>query len=605
MLRVPEIRITSAAWIIAACVALTLAMPAGVRAESVAALPGAGAEPPRAMELPQVLSAADALRYRKIFALQEDGHWKRAQRLIDELEDKLLLGHVQAQKYLHPTKYRSRFKELRDWMAVYNDHPQARRIYRLALRRKPKSARRPTAPVPGYLYGTGDDFPTTIPNDYEPDRKQTRSQRREVRRYTRQIRARIRRGWPTGALQILESKKVSGLFNSLQTDIARADIAMGYYAFRKDREAFQLASAAGERSGRWLATANWTAGLAAWRLGRLDEARHHFELQAESPAASPWLRSAGAFWAARASLLTRKPVLYNEWLDVAARHPRTFYGLLARRLLGLETRFEWDSPALSASHIERLSAEPAGRRALALIQVGRDDLADRDLRKLYARTEDSLADAIVAVAAHGPLPALAMRLSGILAAGGGQAYDSARYPVPPWQPAGGFDVDRALVLAFARQESNFNPEAKSRAGARGLMQLMPRTASYVAKDRRLRRKDRDKLFDPEFNLDLGQRYLTYLLSGDGVEGDLLLLAAAYNGGPGKLAQWRNKIDHDEDPLLFIESIPSPETRIFIERVLTNLWIYRHRLGQPTPSLDALAMGQRPSYLPLDGRVAAP
>jgi soluble lytic murein transglycosylase len=581
VLTLREHRVRFAAWMLIAAASMTLGLPASARAESVAALPavGAGAAHAKPATLPPVVSEADALRYRKIFVLQEEGRWKDAKRLIDALDDKLLMGHVLAQKYLHPTKYRSRFTELRDWLAVYNDHPQARRIYRLAMRRKPDKARRPTAPVPGYLYGTGDEFPTIAPNDYVPERTQSRAQSREVRRYSRQIRARIRSGWPTGALQILESKTVARLFNTLQADSARADIAMGYFAFHKDQEAFKLAAAAGKRSGRWLATANWTA-------------------------ASPWLRSAGAFWAARASLLTRKPVRYNEWLDVAARHPRTFYGLLARRLLGLETRFDWYSPTLSPVHIRRLTAEPAGRRALALIQVGRRDLADRDLRKLYARTEDSLAEAIVALASHGQLPALAMRLSGILRTDDGHAYDSARYPVPPWQPDGGFDVDRALVLAFARQESNFNPSAKSSAGARGLMQLMPRTASYVAKDRSLRRKDRDRLFDPEFNLDLGQRYLTYLLSGDGVEGDLLLLAAAYNGGPGKLAQWRNRIDHDEDPLLFIESIPSPETRVFIERVLTNLWIYRHRLDQPTPSLDALAMGQRPSYLPLDGRSAA-
>ena len=57
--------------------------------------------------------------------------------------------------------------------------------------------------------------------------------------------------------------------------------------------------------------------------------------------------------------------------------------------------------------------------------------------------------------------------------------------------------------------------------------------------------------------------------------------------------------HEDDPLLFIESLPSGETRMFIERVLTNLWIYRARLGQATPSLDALAAGDWPTYMPLD------
>ena len=77
------------------------------------------------------------------------------------------------------------------------------------------------------------------------------------------------------------------------------------------------------------------------------------------------------------------------------------------------------------------------------------------------------------------------------------------------------------------------------------------------------------------------------------------MATAWNGGPGNLNKWRRNINHMNDPLFFIESIPSRETRIFIEKVLSNLWIYRLRLGQPTPSLDAIAAGQWPVYKSLD------
>ncbi|MEQ9055057.1 MAG: lytic transglycosylase domain-containing protein, partial [Roseovarius confluentis] len=149
-----------------------------------------------------------------------------------------------------------------------------------------------------------------------------------------------------------------------------------------------------------------------------------------------------------------------------------------------------------------------------------------------------------------------------------------------------------------RQESGFNPRAKSWAGARGLMQLMPRTASFVARDRRLRLGKKGTLYKPEYNLDLGQKYIEMLLKDGQIKGDLFLLAAAWNGGPGNLNKWRRTIKHLDDPLFFIEAIPSRETRIFIERVLTNLWIYRNRLGQPMPSLDAIAAGQWPVYIPL-------
>ena len=74
---------------------------------------------------------------------------------------------------------------------------------------------------------------------------------------------------------------------------------------------------------------------------------------------------------------------------------------------------------------------------------------------------------------------------------------------------------------------------------------------------------------------------------------------AYNGGPGNLNKWRRKADYRDDPLLFIESIPSRETRIFIERVLTNLWIYRYRMDQEPASLEAVVAGGWPVYVPLD------
>jgi len=81
--------------------------------------------------------------------------------------------------------------------------------------------------------------------------------------------------------------------------------------------------------------------------------------------------------------------------------------------------------------------------------------------------------------------------------------------------------------------------------------------------------------------------------------NLLLLAAAYNSGPGPIHQWLSGDALHRDPLLFLESIPNRETRGFVERVLANYWIYRLRLGQPTSDLDALAAGEWPTYTALD------
>jgi hypothetical protein len=218
-----------------------------------------------------------------------------------------------------------------------------------------------------------------------------------------------------------------------------------------------------------------------------------------------------------------------------------------------------------------------------------------------------MTEALLAFADRARMPGLAFRLGHRLSAtehpeptlGSLGILDGALYPIPPWRPRGGFTIDRALIYALVRQESGFNPNAKSRDGARGLMQLMPSTASFIARDSGFRKRKRNQLFDPETNLDLGQRYISHLLADQAVGGNLFLLTTAYNGGPGNLNKWQRKMDYRGDPLMFIESLPSRETRLFIERVLANLWIYRTRLGQPAPSLDGIASGDWPLYVALD------
>jgi soluble lytic murein transglycosylase-like protein len=84
-----------------------------------------------------------------------------------------------------------------------------------------------------------------------------------------------------------------------------------------------------------------------------------------------------------------------------------------------------------------------------------------------------------------------------------------------------------------------------------------------------------------------------------VGNNLFFVAVSYNAGPGNLAKWKARERHMDDPLLFIEAIPSRQTRVFIERVMANFWIYRHRLGQPLRSLDAVVAGDWPLYTAAD------
>jgi soluble lytic murein transglycosylase-like protein len=579
---------------------VAFAAPA-LAAESETAALTSGFDDGGSVALPKILSLEDAETYRTIFGLQEAGQWLAADREIAKLENDILRGHVLAQRYLHPTMYRSKYSELRDWLALYADHPDAPRIHRLALRRKPAAAAAPQAPRGGIFGGW-------MPEDasfpiYQPQKRLDKAQQGRVRQLQSSIRARLRRGWPTGASELLGLAAVKTLFDQVQIDRARADIAASFFYYGKDVEALAMASAAVEKSSVFVPTAHWIGGLAAWRTGQRESATVHFEALALAKGVTDWYRAAGAYWAARANLVARNPENVNRWLLIAAVHPRTLYGLLARKSLGFPVVFEWRDPPLTESDLDLLVALPRGARALALIQSGERDRANAELRRVHPAGPDE-ARALAAIAVQARLPLLALKIGASLEAVSGERFDSAVYPIPAWEPADGFKVDRALIYAFIRQESRFSTRATSRVGARGLMQLMPATASFIAGDRSLRSSARHRLYEPSFNMMLGQKYIEHLLVHKEVEGDLARLVAAYNGGPGNLGKWRRQTRFADDPLLFIESLPARETRDFIERVLTNLWIYRHQLGQGTPSLDAIAAGEWPSYIALDGTTSA-
>ena len=567
--------------------------PAG--AEEVARVPDAveALPPPALTSLPRPLSRADVLRYQQIFALQKDGKWRPAANLIATLDDGLLLGDVRAQKFLHPTKYRSRFGELQKWLKTYADHPDATRLHRLALRRRPAGGA-VRAPTPGYLDGHGGD----ITRMSSVDLSRRRPAGPLARKTLRQVDRFLRRGYPTGALRYLKAQKADRRLRPLDYADAMARVARGYFVFNKDREALQAARTSLAASDGKFVLANWTAGLAAWRLGDYRAASGYFGDLGRATTVPPADRAAGAYWASRAHLILRQPAESTSWLVTAALNRDTFYGLLARRNLGVEIPIDWDLPALRPAAVARVASHPNGRRALALIQVGQDRRAERHLRKMAAGVGADLWPSLMAIAARHNMPGLSLRLAAMLHARDGRMSHAGMYPVPDWRPADGFRVDQALLLAVARQESRFNVRAKSRRGARGLMQLMPRTAAFIGARRDLRRDRAQTLFEPRVNMALAQKYITHLLRQKQVDGDLFRVLAAYNAGPGSLSRWLKEVDFRDDPLLFIEAIPSPETRNYIEQVLTNLWMYRLQMKQRTPALDLAATGKWPRYTPV-------
>ncbi len=543
------------------------------------------------------LNDHDAARYAHIFAFQDTGDFTRADAEIAKLDDGRLMGHVLYQRFMHPS-YSARYDELAEWMRRYGDHPGAQKIYDLALKRQPSGAASLAQP----RYGRG------VMGQQDYDVGQLAQPHLTPRKHSgraKDIIAVIRRNLsdaPTTALRQLETEEARRLFSSEEYDSLRAEIAASYFFNGKTRDAYELAAAAARRSSVEAPHAGWIAGLSAWRLGKYEEAAGFFELTANSPRSSAWMSSSGSYWAARSYLRSHQPQKVGYWLRRSADYPRTFYGIISLKALGMEqVKFNWDVPSLTDRHVKVLSAVPAGRRALALVDAGREDLAELEMRQINPGRDLILQEAMISLATEKGMPHLAMRMGSAFRDAEGELYDSALYPDTPWTPERGFHVDKALVYAFVRQESKFDPAVTNKSsGAQGLMQLMPSTAKHVA--RKYGEKIEDgRLRDPQVNIDLGQKYLAELLENPIVDNNLFKLAVAYNAGPGKLGRWQQSVRYEDDPLLFIESIPAAETRIFVERVLANYWIYRIKFRQRTTSLDDVVEGSWPLYNDQDAK----
>ena len=552
---------------------------------TAALVPGIGRDA-RAVPVPTPLSAHDAELYTHAFQQEADGHWAVALRDLSNVTDPLLKGHLLARHYLSASS-RPSVDELQAWMAENADLPQAEDIYSLAMAKGGHASSGDiNDPLHGSLVGSSVDTSDDGAN-WEELAFNDEAKTAQGRSYKKMLRRAFHDKQPELAAMVLHDAAMKGV-DATDLDEMKLLAALNYFITGQSRDTLNLAEDVIARSGRDLPAAFWLAGLAEWRLGQAEKARHHFEHLAEAPDSTSWMMAAGAFWAARANLVSHHPDLVNHWLEIAATYPRTFYGLLARRILGYETLFSWTSVPFTEVDADVLQRVPGGRRALALLQVGQRQAAEDEIRRAYPRAGKSLRQSMLALSQSADMDELAVRLGGMSS---GQSNDKVSYPVPQWTPKNGWTIDRALVFAFVRQESRFDPHARSSRGAGGLMQIMPATATAITGSKLAK----NHLSDPEYNLGLGQRYLAKLLNADPVNGNLIYLAASYNAGPGKVAQWIGNFGKVNDPLLFIESLPSRETRSFVQQIMTNYWVYRGRLGLPSASLDQIATGQWPTY----------
>ncbi|MFD1380716.1 hypothetical protein [Fodinicurvata halophila] len=387
--------------------------------------------------LPKVISAADARRYQEVFTLQEAGRWEAADAVLSRIGDDRLMGHVLFQRYMHPTAYRSSYRELADWLADYADHPGAERVHRLALQRRPSDGVAPPAPdAAGRLSLELDLESPEVPQVAD---ERSAEARRRAQELLGQIRQNVLNTRLTASERTLATDAARTTLSRTEMAQALGKVAHGWYFHGNLAKAIDLAEKATEQAWKRAPQAHWIAGLAAWRLGRIDRARGHFVALASSPGAADNQRAGGAYWAARAALRQEKPQEMSRWLRAALKYPRTFYGLVAHYALGLQPRFDFARYAPDAQTLESLMKRPRIGRALALAQAGRSEEARAEFAMLGGTLDESQVEGVLYLADRAGVPSLAYRLADSLLGELGSndmmgSLDVGLFPLPPGNP---------------------------------------------------------------------------------------------------------------------------------------------------------------------------
>ena len=352
-------------------------------------------------------------------------------------------------------------------------------------------------------------------------------------------------------------------------------------------DAYALAANHGLEEGGDLSEAEFNAGWIALRfLNEPSRAETHF-LALASVVGTPISLSRAYYWLGRAAEANDEPDLANSYYELAVPYYYSFYGQLAAEKLGggaLQNKF---GPVAVATPEDR--ALFSSRPTVAALRMLSDLGLDYEFMVFAYHIDDRLEHpgeyVELARLANGEgAPHLTVRAGKVAIRRNAFAANVAYPTVFVPEEAKRF-VSPEIILGLSRQESEFNPRAFSRAGARGMMQLIPSTAQITARKEGLRYSRSALLDDPVYNLTLGSAHLSHLL--DRFDGSLVLTFAAYNAGPHRAAQWIEAYGDprtsDVDPVDWIELVPFSETRNYIQRVLENTQVYRGQLNDaPIP-----------------------
>lgn len=528
-------------------------------------------------------SAKDKQAFAAIFAAIDGKNWSEASKLIDAASNGPLAHIARAELYLAAGSPKVEASQLQSLLNDAPWLPQAEKLEKMA-------AKRGATDLPLRPGTKRFSFLGSAPKRDLPDASPAAAALRD------KLQVEIKADNPAGAEALLEAQ-ASSLDSRALTEL-RYRVAWSYYIENDDANARRVAGVARAAGGEWGTQAEWVHALADWRLEDHKDAFASFD-RVSRATDNEELKAAALFWSSRAAVAARQPQQVQPRLQAAARLQETFYGLLAAEALGMEPVAS-KSVRRTVPDWKQVTGSDNVRAAIALSAIGKSDLADEALRHQARIGEEHQHAALARLAGALNLPATQLWM-GHYGPRGENLDPMARYPLPSWQPSGGWRIDPALVYAHTLQESAFRTSVISGAGARGLMQVKPTTAQEMARARGafLSASDLDR---PAVNLEYGQSYIEKLRDMNATGGLLPKVIAAYNAGPAPITRWNNEIRDNGDPLLFIESIPYWETRGYVAIILRNYWMYEIQSGKNSGSMKGLAQYLWPT-VPNQGRVS--
>ena len=391
------------------------------------------------------------------------------------------------------------------------------------------------------------------------------------------MRWRRRKDKDAAALEILGSPH-AGLGRPDRWFDEREQLAHRALAEARPKDAYRAITGHTMWRGADFARGEYLAGwIALTLLGDATRAYSHFGVL-YAGVRLPLSLARAAYWSGRAAAEMGDAAATQDWFETAVRHPTTYYGQMALRQLN--PSIPEPSPPADPTVAQRASfdADELVSVVRILAALGKDDMSTPFLYELGRRAQSGAERALAAelaaeVGRHKQAINIAKRALQF-----GESLDAYSYPLPQFEIDVG--ADPALAMALMWQESSFEADATSPAGALGLMQLMPSTARIMAKEVGTKFRAGALIDDPSYNVRLGVAYLEQMLDRFG--GSYVLALAAYNAGPGRTDGWIKTYgdprDSAIDPVDWVELIPYSETRNYVQRVIEAVPFYRSLLG---------------------------